>query len=148
MKKLITLTIAMMLLLTACGSGASTQQTDTGSTDSTVSKLFTSDSIEGEWSDGWGTLITIEGDTALIEHMGDYLGSVDTDAKTITIKDGAHNNDYETTGDATFSYQLINDKLVLDQIDGDDYNILGLDKTYSYTRYEPEAQKEGGEESE
>lgn len=141
MKKLITITIAMMLLLTACGSGASTQQTaDTGSS----STIFKDKSIDGTWHipDGDDELtdetLSIEGEDALLKLWtgSAYVGKVDTKAHTITFSNMGLND-----GDTVFDYKLIGDQLALtcnaEQSGDNDFRTMAFERV-----------KEGGEDNE
>lgn len=140
MKKLITLTMAMMLMLTACGAGAGAQE----KAQNTKSKLFPTKSIEGTWVDdteikypGEGMTITIDGDDVLVEDFNkSYVGYIDRSDSTLTIENAQRNSEFETVGDAVYTYQIIGDKLVL-KADNDD-TALGWTTTWSFTKQNAE----------
>lgn len=149
MKKIIiALIMILMLTLTACG-GGNAESSDAETSGNNAGVFGGGKSVQGEWTDTYDTLITIEGDSVLVERMGDsHIGSVDESAKTITIKDGLHDDGYQVTGDAVFEYQIVKDKLVLTQIESEDWNCLGLEKTYSYQHYVPKEESEETESTE
>lgn len=154
MKKLISFIsiLVLILSLTACSGGnTSTDSADNGGDiEANQSNQESNVSLEGEWIHGV-TLMTIEGDTVLVESFGEpHLGSVDKATQTITIKDGLEDDSYNVIGDAVFKYQFIKDKLVITQEGDEGINCFGYDKTFSFRPYEEETQstEETGESAE
>lgn len=145
MKKLLSVLLVLVFCFSACSQQAQTSE-EPQEEQSVTAQKSADVTLDGYWSDG-DRLLTIEGDKILIEFWGDsYVGTVDTDAKTITFHNTDLDNDSNVVGDTVYSYDFIGGNLVLTT--ESEHNRISWDETLTFKSYDPDATADSDESTE
>lgn len=127
----ITLFIVMLILATAsCGEQKTELEKEREDISKAIEEFNAQTTEQGDWTCTFFDM-AIDEDKVLINDYYDYVGSINTNDKTITIP-GASS---DKKGDLVFEYQIISGQLVLTT--NDEKNSLGSRSTYSLDRVPP-----------
>ena len=133
MRKVVVWMMMLMLMLTmaSCGEKKTELEKERDEIAKLVEEHNAQTTEQGKWL-GDHFVMSIDGESVLVDDYNDYVGTIDTQAKTITLKKAASGDK-----DVTFDYQIISGQLVM-TTEAED-NRLGYHDTYSLNRAYPPA---------